>query len=163
MARVHTGEELGRASRGEIIQQSHFWSLVLSITCSEFLRSSAPAGRGHTGEDLGAVPATAVRGRLIGAQVAEGGRYCSGAVKTTHKRGPTFRASNSGYSLRQHPRLIPIRRLLSLARLGLYLSERITGVSESKSKPKPKKHSQKLGQEKTAAGQSKWDGKRKGM
>ncbi|HXB75713.1 MAG TPA: hypothetical protein VNY05_46200, partial [Candidatus Acidoferrales bacterium] len=37
VARVHTGEELGRVSVGEIIQQSHFWTLVLSITCSEFL------------------------------------------------------------------------------------------------------------------------------
>ena len=60
----------------------------------------------------------AVGGRLIGAQVVEVGRPLSGAVKTEHKRGPKFRAPYDGYSLRQHPRLIPIRRLLNMRDLA---------------------------------------------
>ena len=58
------------------------------------------------------------RGRLKGAQVAEVGRSPSGAVKAKHKRGPKFRAPYSGYGLRQHPRLIPIRRVLDLRDLA---------------------------------------------
>jgi hypothetical protein len=58
------------------------------------------------------------RGRLKGAQVAEVGRSPSGAVKAKHKRGPKFRAPYSGYGLRQHPRLIPIRRVLHLRDLA---------------------------------------------
>jgi len=36
------------------------------------------------------------------AQVAEVGRFISGAVKPVQKRGPKFRAPYSGYSLEQH-------------------------------------------------------------
>ena len=84
--------------------------------------SKAPAWRGSIRERN--FVHAAVHGRLIEAQVVEVGRSLSGAVKTEHKRGPKFRAPYSGYSLRQHPRLIPIRRLLPYARLGLYLSRK---------------------------------------
>ncbi len=53
----------------------------------------------------------AVGGRLIGAQAGEVGRSVSGAVKPVEKRGPKFRAPYSGYSLRQHSRLIPFKRV----------------------------------------------------
>jgi hypothetical protein len=65
------------------------------------------------------------RGRLKGAQVAEVGRSPSGAVKAKHKRGLKFRAPYSGYGLRQHPRLIPIRRVLHLRDLAPTCAERI--------------------------------------
>ena len=84
--------------------------------------SKAPAWRGSIRERN--LVHAAVHGRLIEAQVVEVGRSPSGAVKTKHKRGPKFRAPYSGYGLRQHPRLIPIRRVLPFARLGLYLSRK---------------------------------------
>ena len=62
-------------------------------------------------------------GRVSGetgyAQVAEVGRKYSGAVKPDEKRGPKFRAPYSGYSLRQHPGLIPIKRVLHLRDLAV--------------------------------------------
>src|ERR1035437_624493 len=66
----------------------------------------------------------ALRGRLGDTQVAEVGRYASGAVKPDEKRGHKFRAPYSGYSLRQSPRLIPIKRVLPFARLGRCLSRK---------------------------------------
>jgi hypothetical protein len=95
-------------------------------------RAAIPYGRGTFFH-------AAVRGKLIVAQVVEVGRFLSGAVETKHKRGPKFRAPYSGYSLRQHPRLIPIRRLLPNARLGLYLSRKDHSMSQ------PKKHSPRTG------------------
>ena len=84
--------------------------------------SKAPAWRGSIRERN--LVHAAVHGRLTEAQVVEVGRSPSGAVKTKHKRGPKFRAPYSGYGLRQHPRLIPIRRVLPFARLGPYLSRK---------------------------------------
>jgi hypothetical protein len=81
----------------------------------EFLRSKVPTWRGHTGEELGAL----FWGETGYAQVAEVGREHSGAVKPDEKRGPKFRAPYSGYSLRQHPRLIPIKRVLHMRDLAV--------------------------------------------
>lgn len=47
-------------------------------------------------------------------QAAEVGRIHSGVCKPKQKRGPEFRAPNSGYSVGHHPKLIPIGRVLSL-------------------------------------------------
>jgi hypothetical protein len=38
-------------------------------------------------------------------------RFVSGAVKPVYKRGSKFRAPYSGYSLSQHSRLIPFKRV----------------------------------------------------
>ena len=84
-------------------------------------KQRARVARVLTGEELGSCGGA---WQTDEAQVVEVGRSPSGAVKTKHKRGPKFRAPYSGYGLRQHPRPIPIRRVLPFARLGPYLSRK---------------------------------------
>ena len=131
----------------EALANSSDGALAAAAVWRVFLRSRLPGRRGHTGEEPGAPnarfagptvaarsriedglrPGTStlaawrcrpVRGRLIGAQVAEVGRYVSGAVKPVKERGPKFRAPYSGYSRRQHSRLIPFKRILYLRDLA---------------------------------------------
>jgi len=71
----------------------------------------ARPGAGPSGEELGI-------SRWVGdakeVQATEVGRIHSGVCKPEQKRGPEFRAPNSGYSVGYHPKLIPIGRVLSL-------------------------------------------------
>src|ERR1035441_5588637 len=89
-------------------------------------------------------------------QGAEVGRLNSGAVKPDEKRGPKFRAPYSGYSLGQHPRLIPFKRVLPFARLGRCLSRKVRYMSEQE------KHAPEA-EERAKASKGKRGRRRKGM
>jgi len=67
----------------------------------ETLSSVVPEGPGPYYERNLAQAAAGVK--LVGAQATEVGRQYSGAVKPDVERGPKFRASYSGYSLRSNP------------------------------------------------------------
>ena len=118
--RLHTKEELRHTWWAKIGARATFLNQALSTSYRQFLKGQVPrvARPYRRGTERDAT----FRGRLVDTQVAEVGRHDSGAVKPDQKRGPKFPAPYSGYSLRQHPRLIPIKRVLQNARLGRCLS-----------------------------------------
>jgi hypothetical protein len=76
--------------------------------------------------------------------------------KPVRKRGPKFRAPYSGYSLRQHPTLIPVKRTLKLRGLA-------STWQKGKSDMSQQKYSGPPGPGEASQGQKQWGRRRKGM